>query len=156
MEKSEEPIKQEKAVTEEPAVVPLQETLKSETPAEPVPISGTVNAPVKVETLKSEIPAEPVPVSGTVNAPVKVDTEKVTGEVTPGSEGELRFQRSERQSLNPHRRRARGMHPVDRGRALRGRKYFGAAAPEPLAKAKDVRATRASLDRPGYLATCFP
>lgn len=59
-EKSEEPIKQEKTVTEEPVVVPGQ------------------------ETLKSEIPAEPVPVSGAVNAPVKVDTEKVTGEVTPG------------------------------------------------------------------------
>ncbi|KAG5254223.1 enolase-phosphatase [Salix suchowensis] len=88
VEKSEEPIKQEKAVTEEPAVVPLQETLKSETPAEPVPVSGTVNAPVKVETLKSEIPAEPVPVSGTVNAPVKVDTEKVTGEVKPGAAAE--------------------------------------------------------------------
>ena len=48
---------------------------------EPVVVPGQ-------ETLKSEIPAEPVPVSGTVNAPVKVDTEKVTGEVKPGAAAE--------------------------------------------------------------------
>jgi hypothetical protein len=64
VEKPEEPIKQEKVVTEEPVVVPGQ------------------------ETVKSEIPAESVPVSGTVNAPVKVDTEKVTSEVTPGAAAE--------------------------------------------------------------------